>query len=89
MYFSLAQKNKEEIASILYFTPNSSTISNEVADADEIKMVILPFDGGQDSDSDDATSDAEEKLTIIKCVKRYVLSQTAQIRTINAFKKEI
>ncbi|PSN42791.1 hypothetical protein C0J52_18120 [Blattella germanica] len=74
-------RDAEEIMNILENLSDDDEICSEIDKADDLNLILLPPQDGQDSDCDDAPSD-DERLTNFRDIGKGVLLQPLEVQAI-------
>ncbi|PSN55274.1 hypothetical protein C0J52_05820 [Blattella germanica] len=74
-------RDAEEIMNILENLSDDDEICSEIYKADDLNLILLPPQDGQDSDCDDAPSD-DERLTNFRDIGKGVLLQPLEVQAI-------
>ena len=76
----LIERNSEEILNIIESCDGTEHFIEEIDNAEELQMVLLPPLDGDDSDKDDASSDCDETLATVRNIGKGILAEKGEIR---------
>ena len=74
------ERDSEEILNIIESCDGTEHFIEEIDNADELQMVLLPPTDRDDSDKDNASSDCDETSAIVRDIGKGILAEKGEIR---------